>query len=987
MNVLNDVRKQYQSLYAFKLMQYGTVYISVISAEKLFSVSYMEKVYSESQDPPNLLNMLGIFLGFNLLLTTLIMVTLIVVSKLIGESIKTYISPEILGFIFCDYVTFVTTLVIVSVILGTLMQRKVYFRYQTEGLRVIQAYKELILVLAAILVVLPYRQLAISVLAKNGYEVKDPEPQAQPANGQPIQKKLVADEFTKVESSSNIVDSSNQIVITPTKDGVKQANDERLAELKKQLEEVKNQLKNEKSKHDLEEKEHFKKSQELNEQGKQEHMSKIEEINSANERNIAEFNQRIAELESNIQRLHQKTTECEEKAASLQAELVAAKAKPPPVPVEVVDKATYEEAARLAKEAEAREEEARKNANKKWKLATETYEKEFGTNNIMSDLMLQDSKKANYTEDQKAKIINAWTNYNTNSYIEGTNKNSKDIDTNINALTAAYKEIMELAVNLKEDAGGAARVYVKAKPGMDELNKDENQVAGNVKINYDNNEYGPYYNFFDSTMTNKQVYDSISSMMNQVKQGYHIALFGYGYSGSGKTYTLMNYDRSDNAKNGVVFQFLNELINENLSTIKLMRVFELYSKDVTFVTPDVSKLTQMTFTLGEYDKNLDSQKTTYFITQAKLDELNTTFSSDAFNKFCEDLEIERKKQKRIKVTKNNDKSSRGHLFMTFEIKTRDQIGYMTVCDMGGRENPIEILQKTEITLEGYIKVASEKGDVYYTIDGEVVKKTKEFEYVENQNTKKIELKDEKGLPTQSINLLKLFGYTQTISSFFNKAAEFEAALNTTKDVTFVGKYGKALINYFGQTGRDSVVKIIKKEKEALIRSVVHIYDTCKEGFYINESINHLMYYFKKLNSIPYPKNEKCTIDSYFINTSLNTIIDILNGSIKDKSGKPINCLPMYYDPASNEDKVGIISVLNDIKKGDKQNKFAMFACVRPDSQQQPAYKEFNKKTLEFAQSISSSIITAATTPTSATGGKIKKEKTKKDKTKTKVIAI
>jgi hypothetical protein len=316
-------------------------------------------------------------------------------------------------------------------------------------------------------------------------------------------------------------------------------------------------------------------------------------------------------------------------------------------------------------------------------------------------------------------------------------KTSDQINTHINNLTRAYNNLKSIQVNLREDAGGAVRVFVKAKPGLKSVTVDSNnQAAGNVKVNYvkkndkdeyENTSYGPFYNFFDDKKTNADVYDSISSMINQVKQGYHIALFGYGYSGSGKTYTLLNYDRENPEKNGIVFQFIKLL--EERGKIKLMKVFELYSKDIQFTTPNVAEPLKMSVILGSRDITLNSDDQNYSVNNQILTTLNNNFSTTEFFKFSKDLENKRKEQKRIKVTKNNPSSSRGHLFMTFEILIDNVTGYMTVCDMGGRENPLEILKKTEITLDGFIKVAdeikktdgtTESVEKYYNVDGKEI---------------------------------------------------------------------------------------------------------------------------------------------------------------------------------------------------------------------------------------------------------------------------
>jgi hypothetical protein len=177
-------------------------------------------------------------------------------------------------------------------------------------------------------------------------------------------------------------------------------------------------------------------------------------------------------------------------------------------------------------------------------------------------------------------------------------KNISSALKDLSLLENSFKNIEENAMNLKEDIGGAVRVYVrifnekhKKTPAFFKDNismKNRRTVSLNyTKFPYDsstpefldisrtcskiNTDYGDFFEVFDKDESNKQIFsgsidnnnntsmyqqfynDDNSNLLNeigktnrggiyktiaQIKEGYSIVISGYGLSGSGKTFTL-----------------------------------------------------------------------------------------------------------------------------------------------------------------------------------------------------------------------------------------------------------------------------------------------------------------------------------------------------------------------------------------------------------------------------------------------------------------
>ena len=540
-------------------------------------------------------------------------------------------------------------------------------------------------------------------------------------------------------------------------------------------------------------------------------------------------------------------------------------------------------------------------------------------------------------------------------------------------LQKLYNKINKQYINLKEDLGGQVRTFIRSKGyttdggtkcGTDTAIKDGD--SPNVKINYYKlieeskyalkdlikkdqiQPYGPYYNFFECKDTNEQVYNQVIDMINQVYEGYHVAFFGYGYSGSGKSYTLLNNNNGDNK--GILIQFINQALSTG-ATITVDKVFELYNE----VNVDTS---------GQISLNPKTNKTNKTLIKTLITPTITNITTQNITDLLKNIEDSRKAANRISKTMNNPESSRSHLFIKLKIANKGKTGYLTICDMGGRENPIEILTNT-------------------TIDTQTKPPTKP--------------------PTKPEKL--------TIQQI--------TGLSTTKSI-FNSAVSAKITNYELYTEPTKSTE----PKETINTKISQIITLCKQGIYINESINHLIYYFQSkikqekpeivklvnvrkeiidgeiTNFDDYNKDYNinfameldgkgvCCIDpvnldktklTNFQTLVKNKFVHTTNVDYIDFLLKNTECYPIFTKPPADlqatltpqNDLIGMIRVLKEIensensenpKKSDNPSKFAVFACIREDYDQyeksggkRDTLIDNNIKTLQFAESISSSV--------------------------------
>jgi hypothetical protein len=445
-----------------------------------------------------------------------------------------------------------------------------------------------------------------------------------------------------------------------------------------------------------------------------------------------------------------------------------------------------------------------------------------------------------------------------------------------------FRDQDHILTNIYEDLSGAIRVYIKIKPliGVEQKHNTVYVEKNSKKVTVDctnvpdvnkKQTFGEFYGIFDDTFTNKDVYtgiqgsgdisqlnidiDSIKessetispglySTFKQVEDGYSIVLFGYGLSGSGKTYSLIG----DKGVPGLLHYGL-----ANLRGVSKIRVKYLFEQYIDKFVPTISKIRGKIINLvnevpqmRNYANNEEREFAQFISGQVNLNDIRV----ENINTLTSLLESYRKSHFRIKKTPNNPVSSRSHLYMVFEVQfDTGKVGYVTIVDTAGRESPLDI---------------------------------------------------------------------------------FNMFIDTSKKAS--------LTTILGPTGGPGVVtQYLNPQFQDYEAS--DIYEILNEGFYINETINHLIYFFNK-------KNYKSTKIQKIVN------IDKYNNEkyYVDPRAEETN-----IDPINNCLMVPILKFLDAIsnRKQDDANykptKFCVLLCLRKDE----SYCEQIFSSMEFGEKIKS----------------------------------
>tara|TARA_B110000027_G_C16122413_1_gene304095 strand:+ start:5895 stop:9332 length:3438 start_codon:yes stop_codon:yes gene_type:complete len=457
-------------------------------------------------------------------------------------------------------------------------------------------------------------------------------------------------------------------------------------------------------------------------------------------------------------------------------------------------------------------------------------------------------------------------------------------------------------------------------------------------------------NNLERVYNNEEKFKEMKPLFNGlVNDKSAVLIFGYGYSGSGKTYTLFggsNYDLTPPVyEEGITQLAIKYFTNEQKSSIKIKAIYELYNDEYNIINAvsgnenpykpfikrkdfidfrpnlDIDKYTRTYYDIDyekpikermeEYERrktefiasnksrpisarqrpvkpdiNPATQKNTHITKDTPITEsiyvykyidtkivcdgpisyenFSTTTSNSfssvnlaEFKSLYDKIEDYRKQINHIMPTANNPSSSRGHLFIDFEIVKGDITSYLTICDMGGRENPNDLLLGTKIY--NMINGVSGVSPDLLVNEPHIISKDETEMY--NYNINKTQYREKtignniKGLLENLqiehngkfrhdkypgiLQLYKSFYSTPSIIDYFYQDQHTD--YNTYQPLLFSGmnESDRQL-----PTARALSKMTLDQSNDLLIKFYKIFFKCIKQGFYINDSINQLLNKFQ-----------------------------------------------------------------------------------------------------------------------------------------------
>lgn len=210
-----------------------------------------------------------------------------------------------------------------------------------------------------------------------------------------------------------------------------------------------------------------------------------------------------------------------------------------------------------------------------------------------------------------------------------------------------------------------------------------------VKRDENNGSYGPFYKVLHtSSKIPKELYYNIEEDFNRLTKSDsdidHIIYAGYGFSGSGKTYTLVEKDNPNSILNQIEKMLKKKKITPEIKTYsRYAEIYDRYCNNaIDDDYPDKKNLIKIPeefvpykegSTISDYIENINKKRKQTTIGENDADKQNLFRTS-------------------IRKTPNNVESSRSHLFIDIILNVKNKDKIITLLDMAGNEDA-SVIQK------------------------------------------------------------------------------------------------------------------------------------------------------------------------------------------------------------------------------------------------------------------------------------------------------
>jgi len=420
--------------------------------------------------------------------------------------------------------------------------------------------------------------------------------------------------------------------------------------------------------------------------------------------------------------------------------------------------------------------------------------------------------------------------------IEGSNDSIKLLFTLFNSfkdLLDSYNELFQNKITIY------ARINDKInndKPLFEANPEDSRILMVNKKNCLNIGQYGTENIQFSEVFDTKRFSETLTiskymTLASQISKGKGILFMTYGYSGTGKTFTLFGTKTKQGLLQSTLLNINNiqkvlfrvyEIYGEGLSTKDFWTNFDSYDiykynlnveqkleiKDGDVVVEKYVSIINNSIVDKEKRKEYleNGQEDFIILSHDQLDMINV-FKN--FSQFIDDLDDIRKKEKRIVPTKNNPASSRSIIvYEFFNVINDDTIVPFILVDMPGREeitptyfDPF-IINNPQLDIINKVKIKAAMLNPLYLslLDINIIDKLKDKFKLKDEDMSKLKLKDKMELV---FNKIKEFIDTKNLSGL----KDFLVTYLNKNDITIQKDYLDLI--YSGYFINENIVGLIK----------------------------------------------------------------------------------------------------------------------------------------------------------------------------------
>lgn len=143
-------------LYGLKSVRVFFIWFALYITSQIMQNMYVANVFANNVDPPSLLKFVLIFVGVEVSML-LVLLIILYLSKYMFDGLPSFpLSTQLLGLFVFDAAIVTVVLSVLGLVMASIMKKKKYFRYKTDGLRAIRALQEMMLYVGVLIAQTPF---------------------------------------------------------------------------------------------------------------------------------------------------------------------------------------------------------------------------------------------------------------------------------------------------------------------------------------------------------------------------------------------------------------------------------------------------------------------------------------------------------------------------------------------------------------------------------------------------------------------------------------------------------------------------------------------------------------------------------------------------------------------------------------------------------------------------------------------------------------
>jgi plasmid maintenance system antidote protein VapI len=152
---------QFMVMYVLKLVRFGFMWMALMVASSIFTNRYVDQVFTRREDPPPMSALVAMFLAIELMFNVVLWVILTFIRRVYQTDEGDFIvNDTMMKRLFVEYAISTAFIGAIGFFISEVIRRRVVFSYASDGVRPVQAFKDMMLIVSGFTLAIPFFMIA-----------------------------------------------------------------------------------------------------------------------------------------------------------------------------------------------------------------------------------------------------------------------------------------------------------------------------------------------------------------------------------------------------------------------------------------------------------------------------------------------------------------------------------------------------------------------------------------------------------------------------------------------------------------------------------------------------------------------------------------------------------------------------------------------------------------------------------------------------------